>query len=209
MAASWIRWSGLAAVLGGVLWALWYVGAYFVGWGSPSSAEYGAYEAYNRSMPGVLVLLLAGLVGAHMLQRKVYGWLGKAGFVVASIGLLGMIAGNVAEFWIFTEEAYGTSSLRDNAWMAFGLGLFAFYAGSVLFGIATLRASILPRPGALLLLIWFPAGFVMSSLLQLVSVPEDLSFLGLSGLCGLGWAILGYALWSGGDEAARQPARVR
>lgn len=209
MAASWIRWSGLAAVSGGVLWALWYVGAYLVGWGAPSSAEYGAYETYNRSMPVVLVLLLAGLVGAHALQREAYGWLGRVGFVVASVGLLVMIAGNVAEFWVFSEEAYGTSSLRDNAWMAFGLGLFAFYAGSVLFGTATLRARTLPRLGALLLLIWFPAGFVMSGLLQLVSVPEDLSFSGMSGLCGLGWAILGYALWSSGSEAARQPARVR
>lgn len=199
----------MAAVLGGILWALWYVGAYFVGWGNPASSEYGAYEIYNRLMPAVLVLLLAGLVGTHKLQRNVYGRLGKTGFVLASIGLLGMIAGNVAEFWIFTEEAYGTSSLRDNAWMAFGLGLFALYAGSVLFGIATLRARILPRPGAVLLLIWFPAGFIMSSLLQLVSVPEELSFSVLSGLCGLGWAILGYALWSGGDEAARHPASVR
>ncbi len=207
--SNWIRWSGLVGILGGVLWALWYVGAYFVGWGVPSSPEYDTYETYNRLMPIVLLLLMVGLAGAHALQRGVYGWLGKAGFALASMGLVVMIIGNVAEFWAFTEEAYRSGSLRDGAWMAFGLGLFAFYVGSVLFGIATLRAGMLPRLGAFLLLIWFPAGFVMSGLLQLVSVPEYLSFSGMSGLCGLGWAVLGYALWSRGDEAARQPARVR
>ena len=169
MARSLIRWSGLAAVLGGALWALWYVGAYFVGWGGPSNPEYDAYETYNRLMPVVLVLLLMGLAGAYALQRQTYGWLGTAGFSVASAGLVAMIAGNVAEFWAFTEEAYGASSLRDSAWMAFGLGMFAFYVGTVLFGIGTLRARVLPRFGAVLLLVWFPAGFIVSGMLHNLS----------------------------------------
>ena len=201
--SNWVRWSGLAGMVGGVVWALWYVGAYFVGWGGPASAQYGAYETYNSLMPAVLLLLLAGLAGAHALQRKHSGWLGGVGYILASTGLLVMIARNVAEFWILTEESYGTSSLRNSAWMAFGLGLLTFYAGSVLFGVATLRAKILPRPGALLLLLWFPAGLLLSVIVQLLSVPEELSFSGLSGLCGLGWAIVGYALWSGGAPAAR------
>ena len=200
MSSNWLRWSGLAGELGGALWALWYVGVSLVG-----SAGYGTY---NRLMPLVLLLLAVGLLGLHAAQNGSHGGIGRAGFMVTLVGLLAMIAGNVAEFWVFTEEAYGTSSLRDTAWMVFGLGLFAFYLGSVLFGIATLRARILPRLGALLLLIWFPAGFVMSGLLQLVGVPEALAFSGVTGLCGLGWATLGYALLSGG-EAARQPARVR
>ena len=120
-----------------------------------------------------------------------------------------MIAGNVAEFWAFTEEPYGTGSLRDTAWALFGLGLFAFYLGSVLFGVATLRARILPRSGALLLLIWFPAGMVVSSLLQLAGVPEDLSFSGLTGLCGVAWMILGHATWSGKAEQVRHTTPVR
>lgn len=209
MSSSWIRWSGLAAVLGGALWAFWYVGAYFVGWGVPSNPEYDAYETYNRLMPVVLVLLLVGLAGAHALQRRTYGWLGTAGFAVASVGLGAMIAGNAAEFWAFTEEAYGPGSLRDAAWAVFGLGMFVFYAGSVLFGIATLRAKMLPRPGALLLLIWFPAGFLINGLLQLAGVPEELSFSGLTGLCGVGWVILGYALWFGRDALVQLARPVR
>ncbi len=177
--------------------------------GSSRELEYEAYEAYNRSMPVVLVLLLVGLAGAHALQRRTYGWLGTAGFAVASIGLVAMIVGNVAEFWAFTEESYGIGPLRDAAWAVFGLGLLAFYIGSVLFGIATLRGRVLPRLGALLLLVWFPVGFVVSGLLQLAGLPEDLSFSGLTGLCGVGWMILGYAIWSRKVEQARRAAPVR
>ena len=45
------RWAGLAAVVGGVLWALWTVGFDFVGYGDPGSPAYERYEAYNRLLP--------------------------------------------------------------------------------------------------------------------------------------------------------------
>ena len=200
LSSNWLRWSGLAGVLGGVLWALWYVGVSLVG-----GAGYGTY---NRLMPLVLLLLAVGLLGLHAAQNGSHGGIGRAGFMVALGGLLVMTAGNVADFWVFAEEGYGPASLKHSAWMLFGLGLLAFYVGTVLFGAGTLRAGVLPRSGALLLLVWFPLGFVASGLLQFAGVPEALAFSGMTGLCGLGWAILGHALLSGG-EAARQPARVR
>ncbi len=196
-----IRMGGLAAMLGGTLWALWYVGASLVG--------SGAYETYNRLMPAVLVLLAVGLLAFYAVQNASHGWVGRVGFVVAVVGLVVMIAGNMVEFWTFSEEAYGPDSLRNSAWMAFGLGLFTFYIGTVLFGVDTLRAGELPRFGALLLLIWFPVGLVVSGLLQLVGVPEGLAFSGLTGLLGVGWVVLGYAVWSGGSGAARRTPRVR
>ncbi|HEV2093833.1 MAG TPA: hypothetical protein VGR18_11775 [Rubrobacter sp.] len=135
--------------------------------------------------------------------------MGRAGLVVALVGLAVMIGGNVAEFWAFSEEAYGPSTLRDSAWMLFGLGMVAFYVGTVLFGIGTLRARALPGLGALLLFIWFPLGFVISSMLQLVGVPEGLAFSGMTGLLGAGWVVLGYALWSQRGAVGTQPRRVR
>ena len=201
MPSNLIRWGGLVAMVGGVLWALWYVGVSLVG-----GVGYGTY---NRLMPVVLLLLAVGLVALHAAQKGSTGLLGRLGLVVALVGLVVMIAGNVVEFWGFSEEAYGPDSLRNSAWMAFGLGLFAFYIGTVLFGVDTLRAGELPRFGALLLLIWFPAGLVVSSLLQLLGVPEGLAFSGLTGLVGVGWLVLGYAVWSGGSGAARRTPRVR
>ncbi len=196
-----VRTGRLAAVLGGTLWALWYVGAFLV--------RNGAYETYNRLMPAVLVLLAVGLLAFYAAQSAGHGWVGRAGLVVALVGLVVMIAGNVVEFWAFNEEAYGPDSLRNSAWMAFGLGMFTFYVGTVLFGIDTLRARMLPRSGVLLLMIWFPAGMVVSGLLQLVGVPETLAFSGLTGLLGIGWVVLGYAVWSGGSVAAQRTQRVR
>lgn len=188
-----VRLGGLAGVLGGTLWALWYAGAYLAG--------SGGYEAYNRLMPAVLLLLAVGLLAFYAVQNaRSRGWVGRAGLVVTLVGLLMMIVGNVAEFWVFTEEAYGPDSLRNSAWMAFGLGLLTVYVGTVLFGLGTLRAGELPRLGALLIMIWFPAGFVASGLLQLLGVPEGLAFSGMTGLQGAGWVVLGYAVWS---EAGR------
>ncbi len=204
-----IRWSGSAAILGGALWALWYVGVYTT---ELVVSRYDGYEGYNRLMPFVLVLLLAGQTGAYAqlrrnnklagstgldpVQRRLYGRIGLVGFVLAALGLLVMMAGNVAEFWAFTDDAYGRGTLRDYSWMAFGLGMIILYGGTVLFAIAALAARMLSRLAALPLLIWFPMGFVLSSLLQLVSVPEGLAFSGMNGLCGLGWVLLGYALLS-------------
>ena len=189
------------AVLGGVLWALWYLGASFV--------EGDGYQAYNRLMPVVLVLLAVGLFAFHTAQEGSQGLVGTAGLVVALAGLAVMIGGNVAEFWAFSEEAYGPSTLRDSAWMLFGVGMAAFYVGTVLFGIGTLRARALPRLGALLLLIWLPLGFMVSALLQLVGVPEGLAFSGMAGLLGAGWVVLGYTVWSQRGAVGAQPRRVR
>ncbi len=188
-------------MVGGALWALWYLGA--------SLVEGDGYQAYNRLMPVVLVLLAVGLLAFHTAQEGSQGLVGTAGLVVALAGLVVMIGGNVAEFWAFSEEDYGPSTLRDSAWMAFGLGMLAFYIGTVLFGIGTLRTGTLPRLGALLLMIWFPVGFMVSSVLQLVGVPEGLAFSGMTGLLGAGWVVLGYAVWSQGSAVGAQPRRVR
>lgn len=196
-----IRWAGLAAMAGGVLWALWYVGVSLVGGDN--------YQVYNRLMPVVLLLLAVGLVAFHAVQKGSHRLVGTTGFVVALIGLFVMIAGNIVEFWAFTEEAYGPNSLRNSAWMAFGLGMFTFYVGTVLFGIDTLRARMLPHLGAFLLISWFPAGFLVSSLLQLLGVPEALAFSGLTALLGTGWTMLGYAVWSAAGEEVQRSMRAK
>ena len=47
-----VRWSGLAAMLGGALWS---IGFNFVGWGEPGTPVYERYEAYNRLLPLALL----------------------------------------------------------------------------------------------------------------------------------------------------------
>jgi hypothetical protein len=70
-----IRFSGLAAVLGGVLWPLWVVVEQSVGWGEPGSAAYQRYELINRLLPLAILPVVVGLVGLHVVLRRSYGWL--------------------------------------------------------------------------------------------------------------------------------------
>ena len=71
------------------------------------------------------------------------------------------------QFWLFTAGPYGPASLRNIGWGLFLIGVLVLYAGTVFFGIATWRAGVLPRRGALPLMSWFPAGILAA----LVLVP--------------------------------------
>ncbi len=84
--------------------------------------------------------------------------------------------------------------------------MIILYGGMVLVAIAALTSRMLSRLAALPLLIWFPVGFVLSSLLQLLGVPEGLAYSSLNGLCGLGWVLLGYALLSSSRTVERGAA---
>ena len=81
--------------------------------------------------------------------------------------------------------------------------------GSVLFGVATLRAGMLPRLGGLLAAIWLPIG-VLGGILSAVTglLAADSSFSpGSSGTLGAAWVTVGYAVWSDGGRATQRSAR--
>jgi hypothetical protein len=117
--------------------------------------------------------------------------LGKAGFVVVLVGLA--IAGSVGEFWVFTEQPYRVAGGRDASWTIYLLGHLILAIGSVLFGIATVRAGILPRTAAMLFAMLGAAAVVPVAGAMLFAIP---------------FIWLGYALWSGGYATMRQPASV-
>ena len=189
-----IRWTGLAAMVGGVLWALWTVGFNFVGYGDPGTPAYERYEAYNRLLPLALLLVMMGFLGLHAAQRKSYGRLGKAGFVTALVGLALVISGSVGEFWVFTAQPYGEPNGRDASWMLYLLGHLVLAVSCVLFGVATARAKVLPRKAALMFAVL--GGFAVAPFFGalIFAIPFT-------------W--LGYTLWSGRTTSARQSARVR
>lgn len=81
--------------------------------------------------------------------------------------------------------------------------------GSVLFGVATLRAGMLPRLGGLLAAIWLPIG-VLGGILSAVTglLAADSAFSpGSSGTLGAAWVMVGYAVWSDGGRATQRSAR--
>ena len=75
--------------------------------------------------------------------------------------------------------------------------------GPVLFGIAALRANILPRSVALLLTL-----FSLTLLRMVFDLDNPLVFLGAVCTIQLGWAWLGFALLPGSGTTAERAARV-
>ena len=192
--SNFIRWAGLAAMVGGVLWALWTVGFNFVGYGDPGTPAYERYEAYNRLLPLALLPVVVGFFGLHAAQRRSYGWLGSAGFVTALVGLTLVAAGSVGEFWVFTTQPYGEANGRDDSWIIYLLGHLVLATGSVLFGIATVRAKVLARKPSMTFAVL--GGFAVAPFFGALMFAIPFTW-------------LGYTLWSGKIEPVRQSQRER
>jgi hypothetical protein len=77
--------------------------------------------------------------------------------------------------------------------------------GAVLFSMATIRANLLSRGGALLII----AGALGFFGIAFAGVGPEWFISVAVMILGVGWAWLGYALWSESGELAQQSQRVR
>jgi multisubunit Na+/H+ antiporter MnhG subunit len=145
-------------------------------------------------------LLILGLVGLYLLQARPAGRLGLVAFLAALTGTL-MLAGtdwSAAFFGPWLAEAAPDLLVAEPAGtMATGiiLTLVLFALGWFLFGLASLRAGVLPRGSALLLIV----GAVLALVLAFLELPFEVVLLGAAA------AWMGYALWS---RAADQPSVI-
>lgn len=180
-----IRWGGIAAMLGGVLWVVW------------SNLFRVSIEVAGGPFSDGLLLLaalltLAGLVGLHALQVGNYGRIGRAGFYTAAVGLL--VQALAALVLLMGSEA---SFLQ---WLVAPVGSLTVLVGLLLYGAATLQARVLARWCGLALIVVPPIAFYMNSKV----------FYGSLALYGVLWVALGYVLWSRRSKLTRQePSRVR
>ncbi len=210
-ASSLIRWSGLAALVAGIIFA----GIQPI---HPAdvlaSVTTGAWAIITPLKTAMCLLFLLGITGIYARQAKEAGWLGLAGFLLFSLSWALNLAFIFAEAFIIPLLATAAPKFVDGFFGIFNghaietnLGaLPALYAltgvlymlGGLLFGIATLRAGILPRWAAGLLAVAAavtPAAALLPHELQrLAAVPVGVA---------LAW--LGYALWSERREQASQP----
>jgi hypothetical protein len=193
MSSNLVRWSGLAAMLGGVLWALWGVAEQSVGWGQPGSTVYERYGLINRLLPFVLLPVVVGFIGLHAAQRRSYGPLVTAGFATVLIGFMLITAGSVGEFWVFSDQSYEGAG-RNASWILFLLGHLVLVIGTLLFGIATARAKVFPQQAAMLFAV--------------MGVGVVVPFLGAV-IFAIPFVWLGYLLWSGKYQRGQQPSRVK
>jgi hypothetical protein len=216
--ANLIRWSGLIAILGGVLFPLAaiihpngedlaavqmpsYVPAHLLGWVS-------------------VTLMHLGLIGLYVRQVEKAGWLGLVGFVLAFVG--GVFAAGI-QYMVATVIpviAAQAPALFDQATTppAFAppLLVVGFVLGHILFGLATMRAGVLPRWSGLLVIIGVVLFFLgevsflgqrlrAPALQQVFDLIRRLRVIILFGdaAFGLGLTWMGYALWSEKRAIAR------
>ncbi len=211
MSASWTRWSGVAAMLGGALWIPYSILEMLEPWGADVSyredvgysviTDASLFVAY--SMPGSLAVLLTslGLLG-------VFAWLGVSGSPIDRIGtILTYIAVVLAVL-----SVVGVIALFDPLFTVGRIfGSLALGAATFLVGLGTLRSRMAPGWTVTLMYLGL-AGLFLFPLwplvyaLQWVAQGVGATFMVLFGL---GWTVLGYMLWSEKKEELRQPARGR
>ena len=161
-----IRWCGLAAIVGGVAWALANI--------LPLVAPPGDWTRRTSLLFIIAVLLIvAGLVGLHTLQKGSYGHLGRAGLWTVIVGSSALVLGLLV---------FLPSENRVLLWLVYPVGYLVQLVGFVLYGTATLQARVLPP--------WCGLGFIFGPLVAFVwDVYGGILF-------GVLWVVLGYMLWT-------------
>ena len=153
--------------------------------------------------------LLLGLPGLYVTQSEQAGRLGLVSFLMVFFGTLFFAVSNNYGF-IAPVLAAGAPAMLDaintyppiitlNALLAMG-----FFLGFILFGIATLRARVLPPQAGILMITGSPLNLIGSALGLLVF--EALWIVAILGalILGLGLAWAGYSLWLQKENAVLQ-----
>ena len=168
-----IRWGGVAAMLAGVVFIV-----------RSLLPPMGIGDAFHFV---ALFLLAVGVVGFHALQKDHYGLIGLAGFAIVVIAALASVVARIVILVSGSEALFPIVAVG-------GIGLMLGFA---LYGVATLRARVLP--------LWVGVAFIVGVPIRYALFPIDPWGLTLFGLL---WVALGYVLWSRREAVADQPSRV-
>lgn len=206
-----IRWAGLAAMGAGIIFAVIQPIHPPDVLSSVTTAQWAIIQSLKTAM---CILGLLGMAGLYARQVKEAGWLGLAGYLLFSLfyaltlpfvfaqafilPLLATTAPAFVESWLGIFNGHPGEMNLGALPALYALTSVGYVLGGLLFGIATLRAGILPRWAAGLLAVGAVAPFVLAVLPH----PLDRTFAVPMGLA-LAW--LGYALWSERREQALEP----
>jgi hypothetical protein len=190
--ATLLRLSGLATIIGGVLFALAEIAeSIFHPQNQPLSERFAApsLQAIESASWLASVILLLGLIGLYVRQAQKAGLFGLIAFLVAFLGT----ALNVGSLWsgalllpLLAEVAPDfLDSLMTDPPGALGIGLpislYLFPVGWILFGVASLTARVFS---------WWAVLMVIVGLLLFPFVP-----VAPGALVGAGLIWMGYAVW--------------
>ncbi len=204
-----IRLSGLSLILGGI--------TLFVHYATHPQGESAPYVAMPLWIPSHVLgfvawsLILMGLVGLYLRQAEKAGLFGFLAFVFAFVSGMASGGGGLwggAVFQVLYPNAGdpgGPLFTSPGARLVvdlLGIWILAF----VLFALSTLRARVLPRAGAWLVM---PAALMAVLAVALFPFGSPVQYYiadVASAILGLGLIMWGYALWSGVGERSVQPA---
>lgn len=173
---------GLAAIVGGLFWAV----------------KAGAILLLNYQPPLIFevaqILFVVGLIGLYIRLEGRSGRVGKAGVFIALLALAARLGATVYEFLpgavISTDEQF-----------IFPYSLFVFlggvgsFIGLILLGVASIQAKMMPSPWNAVPLI---AGLLSLPIAMTGLLHIEVPIL----LIGLAWIGVGYTIWrSAGIEA--------
>jgi len=214
-----IRWSGLALMLGGILLA---TGPFTHP--PADTAEYALYPLWVPShlLGGIALLLITlGLVGLYLRQSEQVGLTGLIGFILTFVGstltagalifidvvVFPFIAARGLDWLNSPDGALRTSSAFE---LAAGLGGLSLLLGLLVFAFAMMRAHVLSRWGAWLVILALPLGIVGGVFISFIgSLSQEILqtlFGGVFAVIGLGLAAWGWALWSEKVDMVAKPA---
>ena len=198
-----IRWAGLSLVVAGVLLV---VDPIIHPADEPELIATNSYAIAHYLVLGSVIFGLLGIIGLYARQVEEAGLLGLVGFLMLFVAL--MLFAGFAFFEAFIIPVLATEAPQFTGGLFAGeisLGVLETVIlvagpleviGGLLFGIAIIRAGILPRWAAILFIIGILPGRFG---------PEVVARIG-SVVLGIGLAWLGYALWSERREKASEPS---
>ena len=194
--SSLMRLAGLAAVLSGASSVIGDLLSLIVDLESAESAATAPYVIVFLLYLLGAVLLLLGLVGLYTSQSEAAGVLGLLGFLVAFLGTA--LVSGALWFELFITPSLATEAPElaeaELGLAGFILSFLSVIVGWILFGVATLRARVYPRPAAVLL--------IVGAMVSFVPIPLSGVFLSVA----VAW--FGLMLFTGRGMPGEQPSRV-
>ena len=179
------RWSGLAGIIGGLLWGILWTLQTFVHGPTQAGLGSGVYGPY-LFLPWSLFVI--SWMGIYVEWRPQFRKLALAGYAVTLIALVMVGAG------LFLVEVLGIS---DAYIPLFAMGLLSLGVGLFLFGVAILQSVIWPRWIGVVLIIMSVTPFALA-LSWPIRGAEFGDFVGYASLIapellfGVGWLLIGY-----------------
>jgi hypothetical protein len=155
-----IHWLGIAGIVGGLSWLLLHT-LLSAEWGAPGTNTYQQYETFNRLWSLPLFLMMLGFIGVYSYQRKVPTPFNMIAILLLVTGFAAMLCGNIAEFWIFTDQPYGEMNARTYSWFIFLVGLLLMLAGVAMLGLAVIRGKTFPTWSGILLVLSLPVEMLL------------------------------------------------